>query len=882
MCKTAGKFDLQSLLDQDYSLPVYLDCETVGLHSMMVLLQLAKGEGDIHLYHVWKEPVWKTLELLEWVAKHPVVGFNLVFDWFHVVKIYTIWRLLPRDWIPEEHIDEIAQIEPFGQDGPCIKPANALDLLLHSRKGPYQSLMAREDVRVRRVPTALAYPLAEELERRVQLDGIYFARSADKDAPKWHVYDIKDRDGEINQHFKDVCLRFNPAGGLKFLAEHALGYEPKYHFKDVEVPREFRPIEYGFAPTALKVSTLDRNWSVFKKDAKGQPQLKGHAWPAVIQKHIDHWATHPQAQEYATDDIVYTRALCHHFGDPEPGDDDSILACAIPAVRWRGYRIDQGGVDVLLAKAQVIVDRAPVNINKPEAVRAYIGECMDEMEMLIIDESTKKAKLTTVSNWKVDIEAGDGDTGAEGLQGWRINHSEECSKCDGTGQLPNKQCPRCGGHGKLMTGIHPASRRAEEILTIKAAAKEVELYTKLKLAGKFHGSFNPIGALSGRMSGGDGLNAQGIKHAKEVRQMFPLAALKPDVDAVHDALYDILGGEFKEVWDRVEADYLALEDEDLSGGDFDSFEVTIAAAIYKDPSLDDIITSGQKIHAHFATCMYPEASYEDVLASEGTEFDMYTKGKSGFFGILYFGDWTTLVKNFGIPQDDAQAAEQTFLKRHPGVKLARQRIINDFQGMKQPDGIGTAITWEDPAEYAETLLGFRRYFTLENQIAKELFDLARKPKKEWSDAKVKVVRRDRVQTAAGAVASALYGAAFQIQAACTRQAGNHEMQGTGAGVTKRLQRRIWDLQPIGVHPFLVAPMNIHDEIMCPLLRRMADAVVEVVQEVVEGYRSIIPLIGITWFKRMMSWAGKKGGAVTGEVKVQSPHMHKKQPEPAVC
>ena len=56
---------------------------------------------------------------------------------------------------------------------------------------------------------------------------------------------------------------------------------------------------------------------------------------------------------------------------------------------------------------------------------------------------------------------------------------------------------------------------------MKFAAKEIELYDKLLLAGKFHASFIVIGALSSRMAGADGLNAQGIKHTKEVRQMFP-------------------------------------------------------------------------------------------------------------------------------------------------------------------------------------------------------------------------------------------------------------------------------------------------------------------------------------------------------------------------
>ena len=180
-------------------------------------------------------------------------------------RLYTIFRLCTADWIPQEHVNEIALLEPKGQDGPCVKPASALDLLLHSRKGPYQALMAREDIRIKRVPTALAYALAGELERRIQLDSIYFAKSADPDAPRWQVFDRKDRFGDLDTEFKDVVLRFNPAGGLKFLAEHAMGFKPKFHFKDVEPQTSWRPYELGYAPTALAVSSPEKNWEVWGK-----------------------------------------------------------------------------------------------------------------------------------------------------------------------------------------------------------------------------------------------------------------------------------------------------------------------------------------------------------------------------------------------------------------------------------------------------------------------------------------------------------------------------------------------------------------------------------------------------------------------------------------
>jgi hypothetical protein len=868
---------------------IYIDSETCGLHSMMVLFQYAVEDGPITLYDVWKRPVGETLDLLEWVATHTVVGFNLVFDWFHVVKIHTIWSLLPRDWIPEEHIDEIAMLEPRGQDGKCLKPANALDLLLHSRKGPYQSLMARSDIRIRRVPTALAYALADELEQRVEIDGIYFARSHDKDAPRWQVFDIrKKKDGEIDPNFKDVVLRFNPAGGLKFLAEHALGYVPKYHYKDVEPDPKWHPKELGYAPTALAISKPEKKWEVYKTE-KGVRKIVGHAWPGVIKKFIDHWHGREDAREYASDDILYTRELSKHFAklaqvDILPaGDDDSILACMVPVIRWHGFKIDSKGMRQLLRKAMAVVRDSPVNINKPAEVRAYIGECMDDMEAIFLESSTKKANIQAVSKWKVDEE-------------------EECTKCDGKGSHEKGHCHRCEGTGKLhpvceitdLHSNHPAAKRAADILAVKIAGKEVELYRKLIKAKKFHASFNVIGTLSTRMSGGDGLNAQGIKATKEVRCMFPLS------------------------WDGYE----------LCGGDFDSFEVTIADAVYNDPDLRKALTtkvpchkcgatgkvkpkckpcqekkklkqplpedcqpctlvpleecgecdgSGKttkKIHGLFAMCMFPGTTYEEIVASAGTKNDMYTKGKQGVFAMIYGGDFNTLVRNLGIQVEIAKAAFDTWNKWFPQSAKARERTFKAFCSMKQPDGIGGKVIWGTPAEYVESFLGFRRYFTLENTITKALFDLSRKLPKNWRDCKIKVVRSNRVQFACGAVSSALYGAAFQIQAGNQRAAANHEIQSPGGQITKAVQRAIWELQPAGVHPLYVAPMNVHDELMTVTHPEYVEPVAKVVNEQVTHYRNRpqgpVPLMGMTWCLSMANWAEKKGSATT--LKMRSPLM----------
>ncbi len=791
---------------------IFLDSETCGLHSMMVLFQWAEGkDGDIKLWEIWKKPVGETLDLFEWVADNIVVGFNLVFDWFHCQRIHSIWSLLPRDWVPEEHIEEIAAIEPDGRDGKCLKPYSALDLLLHSRRGPYQSLMARHEIRIKKIPLTpvkwddqvipMAYAVASHLERTVELDGIYFAKRADPDAPRWCVFDREDKDGKLDKEFADVVLKFNPNGSLKSLAEHALGIPPKYAHSDIELDKKYRPIELGYAPLARCISSPEKNWEVWEEG-----KLKGYAWPGVIQKHINHWHNNEPAREYANDDIVYTRGLYYHFDEPEHGDRDSILSCMVPSIRWHGFEVDLEGIQDLRDKAEQVVIKSPINTNRPIEIREYINAMCDDTEKTMLEETTDKPKL-------------------EEMAQLQIFEDEVCMLC-----LGEPDCIRCGGTGELKKGIHPCVGRVNEILGIKIAKKEIELYDKLLLAGRFHASFKITGTLSNRMAGGDGLNAQGIKKGPDVRRKFPLK------------------------WDGYE----------LCGGDFSSFEITLADAVYNDKDLRAEIVSGRKLHGTFGVLLFPGHTYEEILNSEKNpdryEFgDMYSKGKAAVFSMLFGGNASTIHRKQSVPEEIAEKAYNQWGIKFPGIAKSRQRIIDDFQPLLQPGGIGTNISWNEPQEYVESFLGFRRYFTLEYKIVHALFDLARHLPKEWRQCDTAVVRSAHrgVQKAWGALSSALYGAAFGIAEGVVRAAANHEIQSPGAEITKETQVAIWGLQPTGLHDFVVAPMNIHDEIMSVTHPDYIQAQADVVQETVEGYQDKVPLIGITWSLGGDNWFDTK-------------------------
>lgn len=803
----------------------YIDTETCGFHGLATLIQWAFEDGDIHLHNLWDVPVKDTLRLIEEFCQHTCVFFNASYDWFHLCKIYTIWRSLPPEVLPRDiPMDVLVQAERDARDGPCLKPKNVMCLMMHSRKGEFQTLMSRHDIRVAKVPTALADPLRSELENLIELDGILFAGRKNSNAPKWGVYDRvkRGKEDKVDPNFKDVVLKFKPARGLKFLAQHCLKLNPEFHsFKDVYPERPRKLIELGYAPFALAISNAEEEWKVYDKLGK----LKGQAWPALIDIDIEHWRTGQEARRYAVDDVRYTRLMDEYFGFPEAGDNDSVLSCMVASVRWHGFEIDVDRIKTLLVKARKITDASPVNLNKHTQVKRYIREVMDESEAVLIDKSSKKANLEKIrAEYVVDPEGEDFDP----------ELGELCIRCLGDG------CPRCGGSGYLPAGPTLASQRADEILKCKSAAKEVELYAKLLQAGRFHADFRVIGTLSSRMSGGgSGLNAQGIKGSEEVRSAFPL------------------------FW----------EGKQLCGGDFDSFEVVIADAVFGDEKLHQYLLDGASIHTLMAKQIYPDKTVEQIEASKGLkdggDIDMYTRGKQAVFSTLYGGDAGTINKKLSIPKKLAEAAFDGFQNEFPGIRKTREKVAEDFEALKQHGEVGEGhITYKEPAEYIETFLGFRRYFTLENKIAQALYELAKKVPKSWLRLDYKVVRRDREQTPAGACSSALYGSAFQIQASIVRAANNHLIQSPGAMITKQLQRNIWDIQPYGVCEWRVAPMNIHDEVLSVTDPEYVDQVTAITVKTVESFRDRVPLIGMKWVKGMSNWAGKKG---EGELVKIGPH-----------
>ena len=589
---------------------------------------------------------------------------------------------------------------------------------------------------------------------------------------------------------------------MKHLAKYALGVEDAIMFGDVDIPSKAKPFEIGYAPFA-KAAFIDDGKIIYPNKDKWYGK-----WPdfGKIKIHIDHWQHNPTARKYARDDVKYTRDLYKHFGSPDCGDVDSLLACMVGAVRWRGFAINIDGINNLKNKKQKWLNDFKeqtdtkygfnVNFNSTETVKKYIKEVMDDTEKIIIEKSSKRVILEQISKWRV---------------------STVCNDCNGSG------CDKCSGGLIATNELHPAAERAINILTYRYAKKEIETFNKLICAGRFHADFNVTGALSNRMSGTSGLNAQGIKNTKEVRTQFPLADNGLQLD----------------------------------GGDFGGFEVSIADAVYNDPVMHEELLSGKSFHGLLGAKFF-DKTYEEICATKGLEGDkdLYGRSKSGTFALLYMGEAYTLANRVGIPEEQAQRGYDMFIKRYKVLGEKRKKYVKMFCSMTQPDGIGTRVIWKDPCDYIESLTGFRRHFNIENMITKVLFDLAEDPPKSWLSLKIKVIRRDRQQTVCGALRSALFAAAFALMSANVRAAGNHVIQSTGAEINKNLQSKIWELQPIGIHEWIVQPLNVHDEVMAPVKPEFSDKLKNLTEEFVKSNLGLIPLLKIEWSQNLDSWAGK--------------------------
>ncbi len=744
---------------------IFLDTETCGLHGPIVLIQYAEIDDEPTLYCPWESPVYQTMELIERFTDSDICAFNLSFDWFHICQMYTTLTLV-QDKYEFLNIEEYAALERQARYVDlCLKPKGACDLMLHARKGEFQTLMARRPMTVRKVPLVMANEVAAEVSSRLDIPDIYFAGSKDF-TRRWEIKNISPC-GKLC----DLELKFNPSGKLKSIAQHILG-EKTLIWDEISIDSKLMPKENAIAPF-------------------------GGNWPNLIQFHIEHWMMDAKARKYAANDVEYLKKLWIYFDRPEPGDIDSTLAAMVSSVRWSGLALDVERLGRLIADYEeqaVSVD--DINVNSAPQCQEYLRRYMSEEEIEAVKIngkfSTNKAVLTHLASKTI---------------------KNRC-ECGGI----NPEC-ECKGSGLICTGKqHPVAERAQSILDLRFIMDRIELLQKLRKAGRFHVDLNVIGTRSSRMSGW-GLT---ISHDEAIRRCFPLAD----------------------------------EGQVLSGGDFDAFEVSIMDAAYKDEKLHRYLLEKKKIHGIFGAYLF-DTTYDAIMESQDKAgmANLYARAKNGVFAMCYGGEADTLVNRVAISPEQAEISYERWCRDFPGWASERKKIFDRFCSMRQKVP-GGQVTWSEPDNSIKSMFGFERRFDLENDIARVMFELSNDPPKSWYRFKGSIVRQTYrgEQQLIGALRSALYATAFASQAANMRAAANHVIQSSGSTVLKQLQGKLWDFQPVGIHPWCVKTLSIHDEVMT--VHKDDMNLTDVVDDFVEEIKDVIPLIGMDWKTNVPSWGDK--------------------------
>lgn len=771
----------------------FVDTESIGLYSPTILIQHYScndipnniTRDNVTIHNIWKESVNGSLELIQEICENTIVGFNLAHDWFHLSRTYNILHeLYPRNKPPKLLDYHDIENEAICHDAFCLKPKGALDLMLYGRTHEFQATMNQKDIIIRRVPRLLAELLVKELEEKIKIPNLYFAKREGKQLWKiknLHKDTIKEVTPEemsnidkneikIDPDFVNLRLEFHPSTGLKPIMKYLLN-------KDIDLIENMlslkRPNEFSWYPSSGK-------------------------WLSVAQDHIFTWSNDKRRINYAKDDVVYLIDLFNYFDKDKKltnyliennyNDMDSVLACMTGSQHWKGFHINLDKIKEQIDVNQKIVNECSkdVNFDSPRQVVQYLKKDADQMESMLIKDSTKE----TLHILKTD-------------------------------------------------GSPKVRKKAQLIIDGRKARGKLTLLNKLNQAKRLYVTFKVVGTKSNRMSGGSmedssyatrkggSINPQGIKKGDDIRETI---IFKPETMV-------------------------------LCGGDFSGYEVSIAEAVFKDENLRKDLLSGRKIHALWGESIY-DLPYADILSTEAipeSEPDgYYARSKRSFFAKLYDAQLLKMAEVLQIPEEQVMAGIDKFEHRYPGVALARKKIYEEFSALSQPNGIGTAVIWKEPKKYIESFLGFKRYFLLEYQIIQELFNLANNPTKEMKSVGhlIKVKRRDRTQSASGALQSAVYAAAFSLQAAIIRAALNHEIQSPGGEMTKILEARLWELQPQGINTWLIMLFNVHDEIQAPMVASLINKAKQIVYDFIEEYKKYVPLLKMKWKENLESWGEK--------------------------
>ena len=791
----------------------HFDTETLGLYGPLAIGQFRFSHATVNhaanhafIFDPWHQPVCITIQLIEEVVKCRVVAHNLTFDWQKISQYYCAVKRLQA-----KYGDGVRPIDHIDEMAHLIFEAKS-DYCLKPAAAVCTLLLCQKQIGGAALAAKeirvrkLPHDVAEVIASVLNK----YTKLPDilfarrKTDVRWATCQSDDGDA-----WSDVALKFGPSNALKDVARLVLGVDDTTKIGEEVQPPPF-PYEVGYAPYATLLNHGD--WTHTTEAKKDKPRMTHLLWPRLLRDHVEFWTTPKSPQcKYALQDIDLLVRLDEHLGSVET-DFDSELACQVASVRVAGFSIDMDKLNTATAESNVVNKSAEINVDSHVQVRKYIEDALDPMEAYVCAESCDKVTLKKIQKAFV------------------LDEREEC--CD-------DGCERCNGTGFVGPGPMPVVDRVDHILKVRKHRKRLQLYNKLRVAKAAYPSFRVIGTKSGRMSGADGLNYHGIDGSRAIREIFTMGnECEPDGTP----------------WV-------------VCGGDMNSQELAIAAAVMNDENLADDIGEGKSLHGVFAAAA-SGIPYEQIMKNKedkGTpEANWYKKAKICVYAILYGAASFNIAQTLGCEPSEADQIIKDFFVKYPYMAQTRKMVKKSLEALRQDEN-NRLIVAQPEQTYIDSCFGFRRSFECEYAVMQIMIEAMNETKALLKDYPGKVIRKEEKgeQTLAGASSSALFGAVFSLQGKILRAALNHLIQSAGRTVTLRVQKRIWDeVQPIGIHRFQLKIMSVHDEIATTSPPRHVDTITAAVADEMAKLCETVPLLSLDWATHVGSWYGVKAAVPT--------------------
>lgn len=551
----------------------------------------------------------------------------------------------------------------------------------------------------------------------------------------------------------------------------------------------------------LPTIALEDVWPLPEKGAEKQwlpyPDTQVHD-PVEVQ--CDEVMRNPEANfwKYSELDIWYLKVLYDRLNRPEP-DHNSECAHAVAYTRYYGFQVDHPVLDKTIT---------------------YYQERVNEIEEKLkgIDLNSPPQRLKALQALDPLIQSS-----AKRILKLAIDTQRPCADLAAT-----------------MLEYGPSRQRLLQCQKVAECA-----------TGRAHPDLRVMGTPTGRMAGTAGLNWQGIGQAEWIDD--PVEQTEgEDAEWREGEEEQEEGEQMAEVQaqDAVERKFkIGLRASILAPivGDFASFEVAIAAPVYGDQQLQADLDAGVDLHSMAVATAHPGAiklglTYDQIRSAykaHDPKITGWRKNMKGVvFGIFYGAQAMKVSETVGCSLHEAEEVLQRFYSRYPGIQAFRAQVEKRFCTADTANWSCGCIDRMD--DEISDLLGNKRRWTFERDVALVLWDLGQRGIKTGIGGTVVRVKEKGQQTVDNAVCSALLGSTIAIQAAVSRQAGNHPIQSTGANLCKMLMAENWKRNRVPV-------LNIHDELLMPAHPRLsAPSFRSLVDEFTQTYRKAVPSLRFDW------------------------------------